>query len=67
MAAEIRTNEYRKSHGREPRGRGTWAFAFGDPNAAPCFSRPDTTYADAKRWAQGEARRLGCSVAYTLP
>lgn len=67
MAIEIRTTEYRKSHGREPRGTGMWAFAFGGPNAAPCFTPGNTSYTDAKRWARGEAKRLGATIVYTLP
>lgn len=67
MAIRIETMEYRKSHGREPRGTGSWAFAFGGPDAEPWFTPGATTYTAAKKMAAAEARKRGATVAYALP
>lgn len=44
---------YIRSHGRAPRGRGSWAFAF--EGREPIFS-PSMTLAEAKRWAAAQVR-----------
>ena len=44
---EFCTREFLFSHGRAPRGYGSWAFDFG---AGPVFA-PTGTYAEAKAWA----------------
>jgi len=45
---EFCTRGYVNSHGREPRGYGSWAFDFG---GGPVFA-PASTYTDAKKWAK---------------
>lgn len=48
MKVQFDTAEYVRSHCREPRGRGGWAFkADGDMEFT--FT-PSMTYAEAKRW-----------------
>jgi len=57
MKIEFSTRQFVRSHMREPRGRGSWAFDMGIGEIA--FS-PSMTYAEAKRWAKEELqRRLG--------
>jgi hypothetical protein len=46
------TDEYKRSHGKEPRGCGQWAFRV-DQCASYVFS-PCMTYADAKRWVRAQ-------------
>jgi hypothetical protein len=55
---EFITDEFEQSHGRLPRGRGGWAFAFARraPIERVVFA-PSSTYADAKRWIVDQARR----------
>lgn len=56
------TREYEFSHGKKPRGRGSWAFFFDDKtnNVADAFWTPgSTTYAEAKKMAKAEAVRRG--------
>ena len=57
---EVRTNEYRGSHGKEPRGFGNWAFWMGrdtsDINKAHFFNG---NYGDALKQAKAKARELG--------
>lgn len=55
---EINSSDYRRNHGAEPRGRGSWAFCLVDPNR-----RND--YLDFVIWASGTyaaARRAAVSV-----
>ena len=67
------TTEYRFSHGKEPRGRGSWAFApYRDlPADHPLlFFTPSMTYAEAKRYAREKATGpmfAGFRVLYVLP
>lgn len=71
---EFDTIEYVKSHGREPRGRGGWAFSdvrnpsHDVPNGEPggFFWAPSGTYAEAKRAAR-EHYRGKASVVYVQP
>ena len=45
------TSEFCLSHGREPRGRGSWAFAFGrQARVEEVIFSPSMTYTEAKRW-----------------
>lgn len=51
------TTRYEASHGRRPRGTGTWGFFFGS-NTEPWWA-PFGTYTQARRAAEAEARRRG--------
>ena len=66
------TAAYEASHGKAPRGRGSWAFGT-RRNADACnedecwFSPGGMTLAEAKKWAKAEAaRRFGAGAAGTL-
>lgn len=63
---EFNTAPYVRSHGAEPRGRGSWAFAT-EPDAEGDEVRfsPSLTYSEAKRWARGEFEK-GAEV-FVLP
>ena len=50
---EFNTRSYVMSHGREPRGYGSWAFDLGN---GPVFA-PASTYTAAKKWAREVAAR----------
>ena len=56
---EFNTREYEFSHGRTPRGRGSWAFFFDRsmPVDQAFWTPGSTTYAEAKKMARDEARR----------
>lgn len=56
MKVEFNDTQYRFSHGRTPRGRGSWAFEINGIDGIQ-FS-PSMTYAEAKRWMIGQAREL---------
>ena len=60
--------DYRASHGKAPKGRGSWAFAFEHPrkNSEPWFAPSNLTYADAKKAAAKEAKKRGASQAWAL-
>jgi hypothetical protein len=51
------TDVYTRSHGKQPRGFGQWAFAFGVGHEGVWFAPTATTLTDAKRLATAEARR----------
>jgi hypothetical protein len=60
---EFNTREYEFSHGKAPRGRGSWAFFFSrSMNVADAFWTPgNTTYGEAKKLARAEALRRGAT------
>jgi hypothetical protein len=64
MSIEIDTSEYVRSHFRQPRGEGSWAFRVTVINPAsgsfstdrePTFT-PSMRYTDAKVWIKARAR-----------
>ena len=57
MTTQFSTAEFEFSHGKKPRGFGSWAFFFGDSDAA--HFAPTSSFADAKRWAAKEAKAAG--------
>ncbi|MBR9837042.1 MAG: hypothetical protein GYB50_04010 [Rhodobacteraceae bacterium] len=72
-AIEFDTSAYVSSHGRQPKGRGSWAFAT-DPDAdsSEAIFSPSMTYTDAKVWARAAHRASGeisddNSTLYVLP
>lgn len=57
----VSTALYEVTHGRKPRGEGSWAFEFFMIGSdiiefAPGF----ISYSAAKRWAIARAKELGC-------
>lgn len=58
---EVSTVEYEFAHGRNPRGYGSWAFAFrrGENDLNQLFWVNGATYRDAKKAAITEAIRRG--------
>lgn len=60
MAVEFNTREYEFSHGRAPRGRGSWAFAFTrNAPVSEVIWAPSGTYAEAKKFAREKAKAAG--------
>lgn len=60
------TNEYKRSHGKEPRGWGQWAFAFGFDDS-PVFAPGPQSFTVARNWARIEARVRGVDHVRVLP
>ena len=58
---DVRTTDYLFAHGKQPKGKGTWAFFIGSRNDMDkiWFSPLYTSYAAAKRMAIDEAKRQG--------
>jgi len=57
----IDTTEYEFSHGKLPRGTGSWAFMFGRNGAWTTeFTPHQMTYTAACKWARQQAKALGC-------
>lgn len=67
----VNTSEYRFSHGREPKGRGRWAFSYlRDPDFASNSGEVmwfTGTYAEARKQAIAEAAANGQSIIYAQP
>ena len=57
MRVEFNTRDYTWAHGKSPRGTGSWAFRM---NGETVFAPMMQTYAQAKAWAAGEAKRRNC-------
>lgn len=58
-------NEYVRSHGRDPRGTGVWAFRFDNDNE-PYFTGPKSL-TEAKEIARREAIVRRAKVVHVLP
>lgn len=67
----VDTSEYRFSHGREPKGRGCWAFSYKrDPDFASKSGEVlwfTGTYAEARKQAIATAAANGHSVIFAQP
>ena len=58
------TSKYERSHGRSPRGRGSWVFFMG---GELFWAKHSQTYGAAKREAQAEAGRRGLTFCEVAP
>lgn len=56
MATQFITKKYFQVHGKQPKGRGAWAFAFNIPNdpqlRQTIFVTPSLTLTEAKKYAR---------------
>lgn len=58
MTTEFNTTDYQMSHGRGPRGFGSWAFFFQrNADVGQAFWVHQSTYADAKKAVRAEVKR----------
>ena len=55
ISFEFDARNYEFTHGRAPKGYGSWAFAF--EGRAPVWA-PSSSYADAKRWIKQHIRTV---------
>lgn len=63
----VYTNKYVTSHGKEPKGRGCWAFQFGrNANIKDVFFTSTMTYSEAKKKAIEEAVKRKETMVYAL-
>jgi len=51
---EFSTREFELSHGRSPKGRGSWAFEY--DGQEPVFTPGGMTYLEAKAWVKTRIR-----------
>lgn len=72
MAIDFDTTQFEFSHGRAPKGYGSWAFGTTrNPDvmdSAKCWFTPGAmAYADAKKWAKAKAvQTFGKGASGTL-
>jgi len=67
MTIRFDTGEFRRSHGKEPRGFGMWAFHLqGRPQHWPEMTFPPRSMSltDAKAWMKREMRTNGLRSGY---
>jgi hypothetical protein len=62
MTVEFNTREYFKSHAREPRGRGMWAFSLSTHGDGTIEWSPSMTYGEARRWARSHFKALAIAA-----
>ena len=76
MSVEVKSSEFEFSHGRSPRGFGTWAFQFSNEGASRSFPpksatspvfTPAMNFGEARRMAVQAARMFGFSVVWVCP
>lgn len=63
---EVSTSRYEFSHGRSPRGQGSWGFFLGSSSLEDLFWA-NGTYSEARRAAVAEANRRGVSSVEVAP
>lgn len=65
----VETGEYEASHGKAPRGRGSWAFTFGVNGGveSDIWYAAIGAYSGALKIAKAEARRRGADVLWVQP
>lgn len=61
------TGKYQASHGKMPRGRGTWIFALGNSDDSECWYPVNASYSEAKQRAVREAKSRGVSKVTVMP
>ncbi len=59
LRVEFNTNVFEASHGRAPRGRGSWAFAETRHAEGAAIIWASGTYAEAKRQAIAKVKAMG--------
>jgi hypothetical protein len=59
---QIFTNSYEFAHGHKPRGRGSWAFYFGDDASTPWWTPGSLLYSEATKLVRIEAQRRGVTA-----
>ena len=64
---EVSTTEYQFSHGKLPRGRGSWAFQIGRDAESIFWSTPNRSYGEAVRDARKLAVARKAYVVKVLP
>ena len=62
MTIRVSTREYEFSHGKQPKGRGHWAFQIGER-----VGFIDGTYTEAKKLAGKQAKQEGVEIIEVLP
>ena len=67
----VSTRLYTRSYGKQPRGKGTWAFSIGDTKG---YEDPtealfvyNKTYSEALKIARLEAQNQNAELVYVLP
>jgi hypothetical protein len=65
-ALTVDTTPYSRSHGKEPRGYGQWAFSYGSEDGEKFYSTPKS-YQDALRDARVLAVTRKQSIIYVHP
>lgn len=63
-AVSVDTIRYKRSHGKEPRGTGMWAFYFDKAGENPFFTPSAMSYQDAVKWAKEQAKEAGKNIIY---
>lgn len=59
MAITFDNIEYIKAHGKNPTGRGSWAFSVDRRGQNDVLFSPSMTLTDAKKWAKAELAAAG--------
>jgi len=63
----VDTSQYVNTYGKKPRGKGNWAFDFGNPLEKTYFAPSNITFTKAKELAIKEADKRGSAVIKVLP
>jgi hypothetical protein len=63
-AISVDTSRYERSHGKKPKGRGSWAFYFDRAGGDAMFTPHSMDYKDAINWAKEQAKDAGKSIVY---
>lgn len=64
MTVEVNTRDFEFSHGRKPRGSGSWAFFFKRDDDVSNAFWAQGSYTEAKKAAIAEAKRRGARTVF---
>lgn len=64
---KVDTSEYRRSHGKEPRGWGGWMFAHYENGNFVGYTTHCKNYGEAKKEAMAYAKKHGCDEVRPQP
>jgi hypothetical protein len=63
-SVSVSTDRYKRSHGKNPGGWGSWAFYFDSRGGEPIFTPSAMDYKDAVKWAKEKAKESNKSTVY---
>jgi len=65
-AVKVEVERYKRSHQKNPKGFGSWAFSYNRQGIGHFFTPQPMNYKEAVKWAKEEAKRDGEGYIYVM-